>query len=390
MSFCFRCRTETAEPTLVFFEGKEGVRGLCSSCLASLKTWLRGEEVETLAQLRTRVPWGILGGLRGVPVALGAGCTAGLSLSVEAWGWAFVCVTDCDPGLTLDVAYQKQIPLFPTAVPVRRFLSFEPFRVRMGELVNLTIENGGPFCLRVRSWNLMGIREEDMTTALKDPAVASFLRRRWPRADFQERSTLLDAAMERIEEITRKTRTGLTPKEREVLDLLQSRASSRLTRSPRGVLSIDPGIGETIPATVLDYRTEAEAHQNPGSELACPGFGPGAKGPRCCDLAGEPGICGDCHCACHAGKSDATAAPTAAENAYRSALYDGQALVMESLIEHLERLKTQAEGVAALWEKTDVTPKEAYRQGIDDTLASVMQGARALLLVAKKKAPPGV
>lgn len=77
-------------------------------------------------------------------------------------------------------------------------------------------------------------------------------------------------------------------------------------------------------------------------------------------------------------------------NAYRSALYDGQALVMETLIEHLERLKTQAEGVAALWEKSDVTPKEAYRQGLDDALASVMQAARAMLLVAKKGAPPGV
>lgn len=92
----------------------------------------------------------------------------------------------------------------------------------------------------------------------------------------------------------------------ETVTAMDQLASSRLARSSGGVLSIDPGIGETIPATVLDYRTEAEAHQNPGSELACPGFGPGAKGPRCCDLAGEPGICGDCHCACHAGKSDAT------------------------------------------------------------------------------------
>lgn len=313
MSLCSRCRAETKEFSLVLVQGEGKSGQVCPSCLASLKTWLQGEEVETLAQLRARVPWDILGGLRGLPVPLVAGCTAGLSLNVEAWGWAFTCVTDCDPGLTLDVAYQKQIPLFPTAVPVRRFLSFEPFRVRLPELVNLTIKNTGPRCLFVRSWNLMGIREEDMTTALKDPAVASFLRRRWPSVDFQERSTLLDAAMERMKEITRKTRAGLTPKEREVLDLLQSCASSRLARSSGGVLSIDPGIGETIPATVLDHRTEAETHQNPGSELACPGFGPGAKGPRCCDRAGDPGvICdpsgdytkvfGGCGCACHAGQ----------------------------------------------------------------------------------------
>lgn len=87
----------------------------------------------------------------------------------------------------------------------------------------------------------------------------------------------------------------------ETVTAMDRLGAPRLVRTG-GVLTIDPGIGETVPATVLDHRTEAETHQNPSSELACPGFGPGAKGERCCDLAGEPGICGDCHCACHAGE----------------------------------------------------------------------------------------
>lgn len=112
------------------------------------------------------------------------------------------------------------------------------------------------------------------------------------------------------------------------------------------------------------------------------------------DTTKHPGA--DCpdpcpYCAAWRAKRDTATLSTAAEkDAYRGALYEGQTLAMGSLIEHLESLKTQAEGVAALWEKSDVTPKEAYRQGLDDALTSVMQAARALLLVAKKGAPPGV
>jgi len=316
---CQRCKSPTTGTLMLSGSNIDRTTMmLCASCAMTLDAWLRGEEVDTLAQLRARVRWGVLGSLLDVPLGLVSGAAAELCVSVTAQGFAFGFEVDCDPGLTLALAHHRQLPIFaaPTAVEKESWFS-APFFVVLPELVHFKIENTGPRIAPIRNWNLMGIRQDDMPEALKDPAVASFLRRRWPGLRFAR--SILDDAVDRLEEMTARARANLSPTEKKILDMLEQnqRAKERVERFSAKASS--------TPAATLDHRSEDEAHQNPGSELACPGFGPGAKGERCCDLAGEPGICGDCHCACHAGKPALGAAcPSCGENCLSWAT-DGEA-----------------------------------------------------------------